>query len=37
MGFLSENLQNTLDIQKSPYITVNEHSVLTNGETTVFM
>ena len=37
MGFLSENLQNTLDIHKSPYITVNEHSVLTNGETTVFM
>ena len=30
MGFLS-------DIHKSPYITVNEHSVLTNGETTVFM
>ena len=37
MGFLCENLQSTIDVHKSPFITVNEHSVLIHGETTILM
>jgi superfamily II DNA helicase RecQ len=35
MGFLAENLRSVTDSQTTPYITVEEHSALLNGEATI--